>query len=330
MFDNLRDQKDDQSDDDFGWFSQDNPDRRRNFWIAGAIALAVIIFGCIGLFAIRNRIAESTPATAAPAVEEPAAIEALVATPAIIDDPTPAVVDSACSLTDGTVELQLTKVGNEWIADPANLKPVAGYNDTRPGYDASQLAGCDLWWQYEHPTEKRHVLVVGRDDPAKGIAYLGSDGKIHIPQPKGGTLRAGPSEWNTADLSTEKPSIALEELAERRVNQKRNGYNWPMDLYLPNETAPRIYDENHVFGQFYSGCTDLKEPAPVNVAGTIVGDEFYASIGMEGCVTAAKINGAWQVWEHAKDNILYKGEIVAILFPKGTTLEQATAWTTTQ
>lgn len=268
------------------------------------------------------------PIEAIAATEEPVATDAPVAKPPVPTEV--AVVDSTCSLIDGTVELQLTKVGNEWIADPANLKPVAGYNDTRPGHDVSQLAGCDLWWQYEHPIEKRHVLVVGRDDPAKGIAYLGLDGKIHIPQPKGGTLRAGPSEWNTADLTTVKPSIALEELAARRVNQIRNSYNWPMDLFLPGEATPRVYDENFVFGQFYSGCIDLKEPAPINVAGTILGDGFYASIGMEGCIVAVKLDGQWTYWHDARDNVIYSGDIQAWLFPKTTTDEGVQAWIDSQ
>lgn len=244
----------------------------------------------------------------------------------VMTDP---VVVSACSLTDGTVEVQLTKSGNEWVADPANLKPVTDYNDTRPGHDASQLAGCDLWWQYEHPTEKRHVLVVGRDDPTQPISYLGSDGFIHIPQPKGGTLRAGPSGWNTGDMSTDKPSIALEELAARRANQIRNKYVWEMDLFLPNETEPRTYGKDHVFGSFYAGCTDLKEPAPINVAGTIVDDGFNASIGMEACRVAVKIDGIWTQWADARDNVIYH-TVQAWLFPKDTTEAEIQTWIDSQ
>lgn len=87
MLKNLRDQSNDQPVDDSGWFSQNNPDRRRNFWIAGAIALAVIIFGCLGFFAIRNRnVQQTAPATAAPVVEAPAATEA----PIVADQYTPA------------------------------------------------------------------------------------------------------------------------------------------------------------------------------------------------------------------------------------------------
>ena len=278
---------------------------------------------------------KSEPVTAAPA-EAPTAIEAPVVTeaptvPEVAEVSDPVTIESPkCSLTDGTAQLELTKSGNEWVADPADLKVVAGYNNTQPGHDVSNLAECDLWWEYESPTDKEHIIKVGRDNPGAPISFLGGDGLIHIPRPEGGSLWAGPSGWNTADSSTEKPSIALEMAAEKRVNQIRNHYNWVIKLYHPDGTID-TFPTDHVFGQFYSGCVDLEvSPAPVYVAGTIVGDQFSASIGIEGCLIAVKLDGQWTFWHDARDNVLYSTSAEAHLFQKGTTDEEAQKWIDSQ
>lgn len=245
----------------------------------------------------------------------------------VVDATTSSVqISDACSLTDGTAQMQTTKSvdGKEWLVDPKNLKVVAGYSNTQPGHDVSKLLGCDMWAEYESPNSKEHIIVVLRDDPTKQLAYLGADGLFHIPTPKGGSFWVGPVNWNTGDMTTKKPSIALEMAAERHVNQLRNGYDWPEIVKLPNGKV-MTYEVGHVYGAFYSGCTDLKQPEAVNVAGTILGDGYYASIGMEGCRVAVKIDGSWTQWANARDNVMYT-TVEAWLFPKGTTEEQVQDW----
>lgn len=268
----------------------------------------------------------STPSTGPTQTATQAATPKVLATESV--EATKAVKAEACSLTDGTAQVQITQSqdGTEWLVNPKALKVVAGYaSQNQPGHDASKLGGCDMWAEYESPDSKEHVIVVLRDDPTKGLSHLGADGLFHIPTPKGGSFWVGPALWNTADLSTEKPSLALEMAAEKRVNQLRNGYNWPIVLHLPDSKIV-TYGTEHKFGQFYSGCTDLKQPEAVNVAGTILGtDQYYASIGIEGCMVAVKIDGTWQYWENAKDNVLYS-TAEAWLFPKSYTPEQVQAW----
>lgn len=245
------------------------------------------------------------------------------------DTPVPAPVGE-CSLTDGTAQVQVEKVGNEWVVDPANLKVVAGYNNTQPGHDTSELSGCDMWVEYESPMAQEHILTVLRDDPTKPLAFLSEDGLFHIPSPKGGSFWVGPANWNTADLTTQKPSIVLEMAAAKQANQLRNGYDWPEVINLPDGSVV-TYEVGHVYGGFYSGCKELEtSPAPVNVAGTIIDGKFNASIGMEGCPIAVKLDGVWSFWHDARDNVEYATSAEAYLFKKGTTDEDVQKWIDSQ
>lgn len=233
-------------------------------------------------------------------------------------------VNAECSLTDGTAQIQIIQSGNEWIVDPANLQVVAGYNNTAVGHDVSKLSGCDMWVEYESPNTKEHIIVVLRDDPSKPLSYLNTDGKFYIPTPKGGSFWVGPADWNTADFSTQKPPIAYEMAAERNANQLRNGYDWPEIVYLPDGTI-KTFPIGFKYGAYYTGCTDLEKPAPFYVAGTISGLQYVASIGMEGCYIAVKLDGTWTYWQNAKDNVFYT-TAEAQLFPKGASESDVEAW----
>lgn len=234
---------------------------------------------------------------------------------------------SGCSLTDGTAQVQITKTGNEWILDPANLKVVDGYSNTTPGHDVSQLLGCDIWVEFESPMAKEHILVVLRDNPALPISFLDEDGKFHIPQPKGGSAWVGPANWNTADFSAQKPPLVYEMAAERNVNQLTNAagsYDWPEIINLPDGRIV-VYEIGYHYGQYYTGCDDLDVPEPIYIAGTILGSAFNASIGMAGCYVAVKIDGTWTYWQNAKDNVLYT-TAEAVLFPKSASETDVQAW----
>lgn len=232
-----------------------------------------------------------------------------------------------CSLTDGTAQMQIQRSENEWVVDPANLKVVAGYNNTALGHDVSQLGGCDMWAEYESPDSKEHIIDVLRDDPTKQLAYLGADGMYHIPQPKGGSFWVGPANWNTSDFSTPKPPIAYEMAAERNANQLTNvsgSYDWPEIVKLPDGSI-KTFEVGYQYGGYYTGCNDLSVPAPFYVAGTIVGSQYNASIGMAGCYVAVKLDGTWTYWLNAKDNVLYT-TAEAELFPKSASEADVQAW----
>ncbi len=241
-----------------------------------------------------------------------------------------AALAAGCSLTDGTAQIQITKSGNEWVVDPKQLVVVAGYNNTTPGHDISKLTGCDMWAEYESPLTREHYIVVLRDLPGSQLSYLGDDGLFHIPQPKGGSFWVGPTAWNTADFSTQKPPIAYEMAAERNVNQLRNKYDWPEIIYLPDGQAPKRFEAGYQYLPYYTGCTDIKSPTAFYVAGTIDANGYYASIGMEGCWIAVKLDGQWTHWQHARDNVVYTTSAEAELFPSTSSEKDVTDWIATQ
>lgn len=309
----------------------------------GVVALVYILSIALPVFnsEARTSVPTQTPVptqTLAPTSNsEPVAVSAETPVPTQTLAPTftappSTVLDQGdCSLTDGTAQIQITKQGDEWVVDPDNLKVVAGYNNTAPGHDISQLSGCDMWAEYESPDGKIHIIVVLRDDPTKPLAYLNdADGLFHIPQPKGGSFWVGPKNWNTADFSTKKPPLVYEMAAERNANQIRNNYDWPEYIYVQPLDQPKVFPAGYHYGDYYTGCTDITEPMPFYVAGTLTDDGYNASIGMEGCWIVVKLDGQWTYWENARDNVEYSTSAEAELFQSGATEQQVKDWIATQ
>lgn len=274
-------------------------------------------------------VASATPFQ--PSVSAASATPMILAQDPAIENVAPPAALEPCSLTDGTAQIQIKKSGNEWIVDPRNLVVVAGYNNTAPGHDVSQLSGCDMWAEFESNHSKEHFIFVLRDTPGAALAYLAADGLFHINQPKGGSFWVGPAYWNTADFGTQKPPIAYEMAAERNANQLTNvsgAYDWPEIVYSPDETT-KVFPVGFQYGAYYTGCDDLADTAPFYVAGTILGSQFVASIGMKGCYIAVKLDGQWTYWQNAKDNVLY-GTAEAYLFPKSASESDVQAWIASQ
>jgi hypothetical protein len=204
-----------------------------------------------------------------------------------------------CSLSDGGVQLQLTQVGDEWIFDPAKPVVVNRYAGT---HDASQLLGCNFIAEGRKILVQEHHIWVIRSGGG-ALNYLDADGMFRA---KEMSVYAYPINWQMDPMQGEtKLSISEEFQAAKQLNQLRNGYDWPDFIHLTDGTTI-TYAVGKSAGIAYTSCKDITEPKHMFVTGIVGSTTYTASIGAEGCWTAAKIDGSWTHWRDAKDNVVFK------------------------
>lgn len=156
-------------------FNKSNPNSGRNFWIAIAIFLA--IFGCVGLFTIRNRQSKPAPATAAPAtaivnLQPPTLVQTQVFTPT----PLPTVTEPPVA----------TEVPVVVLSNCENHGTVAWHADNKPDgiYAESPIGGLDepcgivgqTWWTNENGETERSVFFVPPHTVVWVEGHLGGTG----------------------------------------------------------------------------------------------------------------------------------------------------------
>lgn len=208
------------------------------------------------------------------------------------------------------MQLAVKKLTNtDWEFNPATARRVNG-DSTHPELSATaDLSGCLMIVEGRKVLIKEHhiwILIPGSK------RYLDADG---IFRAREFSVYAYPSDWNMEDFSAAKAPIAAEFVDAKRNNMKQNGYDWP--IYVHESSGNTLeFDPGSKFGAVLPNNCDFSQPSHLNVTGiyNTSTKTFDASIGGEGCWTAAKIDGSWQHWQNAKDNVVF-ATIEAWLMP---------------
>ncbi len=250
-----------------------------------------------------------------------------VSTPSISLVASSCILDSFPANERFTVPVKVDKLVNQkWEFDPRTALRVPG-DVTHPELpiDAS-LVGCDFIadGRLSGIGEFSEVYAIGADS----TRYLDADGILRGYE---FSVEAIPLSWNL-DILEDKihPAMVLYRARDKRVNQRQNGYDWDIFVYtLKGNTW--TYPKGTTIDLGKLNFCDFAEPRKINVAGLNIdpAGAFNASIGAEGCYTAAKLNGKWEVWQKAKDNIVY-ATVEAWLMPSTWTVDQVNTWVSQQ
>ncbi|BCX14320.1 MAG: hypothetical protein KatS3mg088_003 [Patescibacteria group bacterium] len=265
----------------------------------------------------------ATPTTAPTATTAP---EPTVVLPSQAIVPTPAprttpVATAPCILVQSGVQLKVDQKTDSgwWEFDPAKAVRVGD----RAHPDAS-LAGCPVIIEGRKDLAEEHhiwILMPGNN------RYLDSDGVFRAREL---SAWAYPSSWNLDDFSAAKPPIVAEFVDAKVNNMKANGYSWPIFVHLSDGTTLQFKPGDKVGAVLPSNC-DFAEPSRINVTGVYDTSTktFKASIGAEGCWTAARIDGDWVSWQNARDNVQFSS-IEAWLMPLTWDKTQIDEWISQQ
>ena len=213
---------------------------------------------------------------------------------------------------------QLT--GTDWEFDPSHASRVAG-DVTHPELKADvDLSGCPVLVEGRKILNQEHhiwILIPGDK------LYLDADGVFRA---KEFSAWAYPSNWNMEDFSTAKAPIAGEFVDAKVNNMKANGYSWPIFVHKSDGTTFQFKAGDKVGAILPNNC-NFAAPSHLNVTGVynMSNKTFDASIGGEGCWVAAEVDGKWQYWQGAKDNIVFT-TIDAWLMPSTFTEQNVIDW----
>lgn len=214
----------------------------------------------------------------------------------------------------------LIGISNDWEFGPAGAKRVEG-DSTHPELNAdADLSGCTFVIEGRKDLiEEHHIWILVPGD----IKYLDPDKMFRA---KEFSAYAYPNDWNVEDFSAAKPPIAAEFVDAKRINMQQNGYDWPIFVHLSSGNVLEFEKGDKVGAKLPNHC-DFAEPARLNVAGVYdsVSKDFNASIGADGCWTAAKVDGQWRHWRNALDNVQFS-LIEAWLMPSSWTVDLVEAW----
>ena len=314
--------------------------KKRMFVVFVWVAILVTIVACA------PKKAASTP-PAPPVVQTVVVRETIVVpqnivvtatlSPAAIDDATevpevkgevPAatavtecVLDSYPESSRFGVQLSVLKMsGQEWEFDPNNANRVVG-DTTHPELTAgADLSGCPVLIEGRKTLNKEHHIWILNPNDGQ---YLDNDGVFRA---KEFSAWAYPSNWNVEDFSTTKAPIAAEFVDAKVNNQKANDYSWPIFVHKSDGTVLQFKAGDKTGAVLPNNC-NFTEPSHLNVTGVYNSSNktFDASIGGEGCWTAAKIDGSWTSWVNAKDNVVFTS-IEAWLMPSNFTEQNTLDW----
>jgi hypothetical protein len=229
--------------------------------------------------------ATAVPATAVPAATAtPAPAATATTAPAAPADSTSCVLDTFAPDKQFGVQLTVNKKPDTlWEFDPKTASRVAG-DSTHPELvkDAS-LAGCPVVIEGRKTlVQEHHIWIL---EPGSTM-YLDPDG---IFRAKEFSAWAYPSNWNLGDFSTQKPPIAAEFVDAKRNNMQANNYDWPIFVHLSNGNTMEFKPGQKTGAVLPNNC-NITDPSRINVTGVYDpgNKSFDASIGAEGCTTAAK------------------------------------------
>jgi len=262
-----------------------------------------------------------TAATAQQSV--PMATQAAKATPTVQPPTTTAtscILDSFGTAAFGVQLAVDKKPSSDWEFDPTKASRVSGDTTHQELKSDADLAGCPVIIEGRKTlVEEHHIWIL---EPGSSL-YLDPDG---IFRAREFSAWAYPSNWNLEDFSTSKAPIAGEFVDAKVNNMLANGYSWPIFVHLSDGTTLQFKPGDKVGAVLPNNC-DINVPSKINVTGVFnpVDKTFVASIGAEGCTTAAKIDGKWTTWRNAKDNVVFT-TIEAWLMPGTWSQDQVDAW----
>ena len=219
------------------------------------------------------------------------------------------------------VQLEVNKLTNaDWEFNPQTAKRVSG-DSTHPELKAdADLSGCPVLVEGRKVlNEEHHIWILMFGDKQ----YLDADGIFYA---KEFSAWAYPSNWNMEDFSTAKAPIAGEFVDAKVNNMKANGYSWPIFVHKSDGTTFQFKAGDKVGAILPNNC-NFAAPSHLNVTGVynMSNKTFDASIGGEGCWVAAEVDGKWQYWQGAKDNIVFT-TIDAWLMPSTFTEQNVIDW----
>jgi hypothetical protein len=214
--------------------------------------------------------------------------------------------DTVCPLTDKGVEIFLTVVPNgdgryELSSEMDILQP---------------FAGCSFIIEGRTDVVDEHHIYAYKPENAWYLAMSEF------------SIWAYPPNWNMMDDKDQKPSVAEEFAASKRINQKDNNYNWPIFVHWFDGDVwqETVYGTDFIFPENDLDRADFDQPQEIAVHGLIKGDGFVTSIGAINVFTVANIDGQYFLWFNAKENIEFKNSIQAWLMPSSWSINEIVDW----
>lgn len=223
------------------------------------------------------------------------------------------------------VQLEVEKLVNtDWEFNPSMARRV-NEDSTHPELKAdADLSGCLMLVEGRKVLkEEHHIWILVPGDKL----YLDADG---IFRAKEFSAWAYPTNWNMEDFSTPKAPIAAEFVDAKRNNMVANGYDWPIFVHQSSSTMLE-FKSGDKFGAVLPNNCNFTDPSRINVTGVYDSGNktFDASIGGEGCWTVVKLDGAWQYWHGARDNVVFT-TIEAWLLPANWSEKNTQDWVAKQ